>query len=86
MIITKIAVVYGGKLNLGNYESATIELHIEASLDSGDDAAAVEQDLWQRAKESVREQARPLVEARKQSVNAVFAGLPADIKKDLSNE
>jgi hypothetical protein len=79
-----IAVSWGGTLNTGNFENAKIELRLESELEPGDDPAAVEADLWERVKTAVRQQARPLVDARKQGINAVFAGLPADVQKEIS--
>lgn len=83
MRITTIAVTYGGKLNLGNYESATIEICLEAILEDGEDPAQAEVRLWEEAKRSVRAQARPLVEGRRAQVNAVFMGLPEGVRKDI---
>ncbi len=51
--IKEISITFGGKVNLGNYESGTVEMSLVATLAQGDNPAAIEQQLWESAQASV---------------------------------
>lgn len=83
--ITQVNVTYGRKFNLGDYNSAHIEISLWAELDEGDDAEAVTQDLWTQAKEAVKEQALPLHRRLHAEAEQIFAGLPVELREDIIN-
>jgi hypothetical protein len=56
MKITQITVSYGETQSLPEYSNVKPALTLTAVLDEGDDAQAVENDLWLQAKLNVREQ------------------------------
>lgn len=60
--ITTIRVVYGRRINLGDYNNAHLECELTAELDETDDPEAVSRQLWDSAREQVRAQAVPLVQ------------------------
>ena len=60
--VTTISVTYGRKWNMGNYESATVEISAWGDVE-GDPAAAAEE-LFAFAKKQVKEQSMPLVAKR----------------------
>ncbi len=57
MIIDTITVTYGRKINLGDYNNATIEVTIGADVELGDELHPVMDQLWGMAKANVRAQA-----------------------------
>lgn len=59
--IRTMTVTYSRTFNLGNYNSARLEIAIGADLDPEDNAIEVEALLWQQAKMSLKEQAMPLL-------------------------
>ena len=59
MQIREITVTYGGKLNLGDYNSAHVEISITGVLNDGEDARAATAVLFDQAKAAVRDQAAP---------------------------
>lgn len=56
MNITQITVSYGETQSLPEYSNVKPLLSITAVLDAGEDVALIEAQLWQHAKEAVREQ------------------------------
>lgn len=81
--ITAVAITYGRTFNLGDYQSARIDITIEADLDELDDRQAVLDDLWRRAKDNVKAQALPLYRKQADQVREVFGGLPPDLQQEL---
>lgn len=68
--VDKIAVTYGRKLNLGNYESATVETSAWVDLEEGDDPKAVLDATFVLCREAAaREAARILAKSAKEPVN-----------------
>jgi hypothetical protein len=63
MKITQITVSYGETQSLPEYSNVKPAITLTGMLDEGDDAAAVEADLWLQAKLSVREQIDLALEA-----------------------
>ena len=84
MQITKMAIRYSRTVNLGNYESCQVACEFEAELDPGDDAQVAKAELVEQVKGSVREQLQPLAKLRLEQVKEVAAGLPAELKAQLS--
>src|SRR3990172_4714136 len=59
--IKTVSITYERKLNMGDYNSATIGCTLWADLDPEDDLDLEMKQLWAMAKENVRVQALPLV-------------------------
>jgi hypothetical protein len=85
MKVTEITATYGGKLNLGNYNSAHIEVSATALLDGDElfDAAATQ--LLEQVKTEVRRHAAELMSKRGAQVDAIFAGLPVEARQQLQD-
>lgn len=81
--IDRVEVTYGGKLNLGNYQSAEISATIGATLDPGDDPDQVAVDLFTQARDMVIKRAAPLIADKAALVEGVFTSLPAHIRDSL---
>jgi len=64
MHIKTIAVTYGRKWNMGDYESAHLETAVWADLDEDEDAEVVMNELWTFAKAAVKEESLPLLQHR----------------------
>ncbi len=63
MNITQITVSYGETQSLPEYSNVKPSITLTATLDAGDDAAEAEAELWQHAKDAVREQIDLALEA-----------------------
>ena len=76
MQIREITVTYGGKLNLGDYNSAHVEISITGMLNDGEDARAATAVLFDQAKAASAELGGvpAFVVGRAEDVEAVLAG------------
>ncbi len=83
MIVRSISVKYGRKLDLGNFNSATIEELRTGDLEEGDDPAACAAQLFQAAKADVKQQALPLVAKLLDERLDIIANLPPEYRDDL---
>ncbi len=83
MQIREITVTYGGKLNLGDYNSAHVEVSLTGLLDAGEDAQAATAALLEQAKGAVRSQATELLKRTRTAATMAFAGLPVDVRESL---
>jgi hypothetical protein len=83
MQIREITVTYGGKLNLGDYNSAHVEISITGVLNDGEDARAATAVLFDQAKAAVRDQAAELQKKVRTAASQAFAGLPVDVREIL---
>lgn len=72
--LTEVTVTYGRKLNLGDFNSAHIELTVNATLDEGDDVDATMKSLWAMATNNVKAKAAEFYP--KLAVQELFLGLP----------
>ena len=63
MKLTAIAVTYGRKHNLGNYNSAHVEVSLWADLEEGEDVAAATLELRERARDEVKAELMRLIKA-----------------------
>jgi len=84
MNIKEITVTYGGKLNLGDYNSAHIELTATALLDEDDSENAAIADLFAVVKTAVRAEAKELAAKRGAKVDQIFAGLPIEARAQMN--
>ncbi|MBD2208046.1 hypothetical protein H6G33_31125 [Calothrix sp. FACHB-1219] len=71
MDIKTIAVTYHRKFNLGDYESLELGCSLWAQIDPEEDAEGVTQFLYQQAKASVKEAARPVIQESIHKMNKV---------------
>lgn len=80
-----VSVTYGRKINLGDYNSATIEITTWTDLDEGEEAQIAIDTLYASAKENVKKQAMPLLKSDPTSLNfrETFLGQPVDSTKEL---
>ena len=76
MNVKTVSVTYERKLNLGDYNSATIGASAWADLDDGEDPVAAYEALYAMVKEMVKEQALPLVRRQQARVAEAFSGVP----------
>lgn len=83
MRVSEITVTYGGKLNLGDYNSAHVEIGITALLDESDDAEGATAALFEQAKGAVRAQSIELLKKVRTAATQAFAGLPVDVRESL---
>lgn len=83
MQIREITVTYGGKLNLGDYNSAHVEASLTALLDEGEDAETATAALFEQAKGAVRAQSAELLKKVRTAATLAFAGLPVDVRETL---
>jgi len=80
---TNVSVTYGRKFNLGEFQSAHIEISIWAEVDEEDDLNEAMGQLWSMAKENVRAQALPLIAKQRAKVKEVFLGLPVQLQEEV---
>lgn len=83
MRITTIQVTYGGKLNLGNYQSAEISASIGATIEPDEDINTVAADLFDQARAMVQERALPLIRDKHALLDGVFTELPAAVRSTI---
>ena len=85
MQVKEVSITYGGKLNLGDYNSAHVEATLSAIAEPGESAEGVASQLMTTAQTLVREQVRSLMARRTARVDEIFAGLPVEVQKSLGN-
>ncbi len=83
MQITEITVTYGGKLNMGDYNSAHIEMTATAVVDPDEDLEKAKADLLAFVQAPVQAEARKLFAKRGARVDQIFAGLPVEAQKQM---
>lgn len=83
MKIREISVTYGGKLNLGDYNSAHIEMTATALLEAEENEAEAIAALLATVQAPVQAEARRLYAKRNARVDEIFAGLPVEIQKQV---
>ena len=85
MQLKTISVTYGRKLNTGDYSSAHAEISLWADLEDGDDEATAAEALRTMARNQVMLELSRVEQRLQAKVEGVFAGLPIDVKKQLTN-
>lgn len=83
MQLKELTVTYGGKLNLGDYNSAHVEATATALIDDGETVEQAAGQLFEQVKAAVRVHVRELAGKRGARVDEIFAGLPVDIRTNL---
>jgi hypothetical protein len=86
--IKTVSVQYGRKLNLGDYNSAEINVTLWADLDEDEDAQGALDLLYQQAKDNVKKQALPLLKAEPISLNyrETFLGTPVEPQAQMRKD
>lgn len=86
--IKTVSVSYERKLNLGDYNSATVGCTLWADVEPGDDLNIAMKALWAMAKENVRVQALPLVSKTNANmkIEETYLGLPVAANPETVNE
>ena len=79
---------YGRKLNLGDYNSAEINVTLWADLDEDEDTQGALDLLYQQAKDNVKKQALPLLKAEPISLNyrETFLGTPVEPQAQMRKD
>lgn len=86
MKVKEVSVTYGGKMNLGDYNSVHIEVTLSAILEEGDKHDEVVHALMDDASWEVKDRARKLYEKRGAKMTEIFAGLPVEAKQQINGE
>jgi len=86
MQVKTISVTYGRKVNLGEYNSANIEISIWGQLEEEEDEGAAVTALWEMAKANVKAQVLPLVQKNTVKVENIFMGLPVEVQKEIETD
>lgn len=86
MNIKTVSVTYGRKFNLGDYNSANVEISIWAELEEGDSEAEATAALWEMAKNNVKAQALPLVQKNEARVTDIYLGLPVELRQAINGK
>ena len=81
--LTEVTVTYGRKMNLGDFNSAHVELTVSATLEDGDDIDATMRALWEMATNNVKAKAAEFYP--KIAVQELFLGLPIAKENDDGN-
>jgi len=81
--VKTVSVHYERKINLGDYESATVGIQIWADVDD-EELDGVMRRLWSMAKENVRAQVLPLVSKQKAKTEETFMGLPVELQEAIN--
>ena len=83
--VKTVSVTYGRKVNLGEYNSATVDCSIWADVEEGEDLNAAMSALWTMAKENVKAQVLPLKGKQEAQVKEIFLGLPVEAQKEIAS-
>lgn len=84
MKLKTVSVTYGRKFNLGDYNSATVEMTAWADLDDDDDESAVMSALWTMAKNNVKTQALPILKKQAEQAESILLGLPPELQEKIN--
>jgi hypothetical protein len=84
MQVKTVSITYGRKLNLQDFNSATIEVSTWAELEEGEDSREAIDALFAQAKEIVREQAQGVAHKLSAQVREVMYGLPRELQQEAN--
>lgn len=84
MTVKEISVTYGGKINMGDYNSAHIEATASALLEPGESETDALRSLMETVQDAVRVEARKLAARRNARVDEIFAGLPVEAREQIN--
>lgn len=85
MQLKTISVTYERKLNMGDYNSVHSGVSLWADLEEGDDEATAAEALRAMARNQVMLELARVEQKLAAKVEGIFAGLPIDVKKQLTN-
>ena len=83
--IKTVSVTYGRKINLGDFNSATIECTLWAGLKEGEDTDSAMHQLWDMATSNVQAKAGVVTRKLEAKFEEVFLGLPVETQEDISD-
>ncbi len=83
MKLKTVSVTYGRKFNLGDYQSATLDVTLWADLDEDDDEGDVMAGLWAMAKNNVKAQAMPILKQQAEQAETILLGLPPELQEKI---
>jgi hypothetical protein len=83
MKLTAISATYGRKINLGDYNSAHVEMTLWADLEENDDPAASAEALRQMARNNVMQEMARVKPELAAKVQDLFMGLPVDVQAQI---
>lgn len=83
MKLTTIAVTYGRKMNLGDYNSVHSEVTLWADLEAGDDEALATDGLRQMARHHVMSELARLEPRLQAKVEDIYMGLPVAVRETI---
>jgi hypothetical protein len=83
MKLTEITATYGGKLNLGDYNSVHIELTASAIVDEGETLEQASEALFSACRQQVRARSLEFLARKQATVEQVFAGLPVEVQQSI---
>jgi len=86
MKLTAISATYGRKINMGDYNSAHVEMTLWADLDDSDDPAKAAEALRQMARNNVMAELARLQPQLAAKVQDLFMGLPVEVQAQLIQE
>lgn len=81
--IREVSIRYGGKMNLGDYNSVDIAISATAVVEPGQTMEQVVDHVLASLKKTVQGEAQRLATKRNARIDQVFAGLPSEIKSNL---
>jgi hypothetical protein len=84
MKLTTISATYGRKINLGDYNSAHVEMTLWADLEEGDDPAASAEALRQMARNNVMQEMARVKPELTAKVQDLFMGLPIEVQAQIT--
>lgn len=83
MKIKTVSVTYDRKINLGDFNSATVGVTLWADVDEGESTHKVMTELWEMATNNVRAKAELFMKKNEAQVKEIFLGLPAEYQKEI---
>ncbi len=83
MKLNSIAVTYGRKVNLGDYNSQHVEITLWADLEDGDDPELATSGLRQMARHQVMNELARTNAKLAAEVKDVFMGLPVAVREEM---
>ncbi len=86
MKLKTISTTYGRKMNLGDYNSAHVEISLWADLEESDDEALATDALRTMARNNVMQELGRFSQKLEAATQELFMGLPVDVRNDLEVE
>jgi hypothetical protein len=84
--VKTVSVTYDRKINLGDFNSATVGITIWADVEETDDVAQVMGGLWDMATNNVRAKAQTFKCNVEAQAEEIYLGLPMALKQVVDKE